>query len=363
MLLLTNDDVRKVLSMKVCLEAIENGHKDLRAGDAANRPRIDVYSLRDRENECYRWSSMEGVSRRNGVFAFRLKSDVAQWTPEGTDEWYCIRPGTYCGLVFLFSLETAEPLAVMHDALLTHMWVGANAALGVKYLSRADSAVVGIAGSGNMARTYLEAFSLVRGIKEARIYSPTREHRESCAGEMSGRLGIPVRAVETLEEMARGADIVAAPTDSDIPVIRNPSLLEPGMHLTDVTNKEYAPEVISRCDLVYRVGIRTIETESLPPGFQMLTGGFASCVAGTPKELAKIPIRKGIDFTRYPTYLDFLSGKEPGRTRPEQITYVRNGGFQGLPYASVGGCVYSLCKEKGLGREIPTEWFLENLRD
>ena len=40
-----------------------------------------------------------------------------------------------------------------------------------------------------------------------------------------------------------------------------------------------------------------------------------------------------------------------------------NGGTQGLQFASVAGKVLELAKEKGLGRELPTEWFIQKIRD
>jgi len=36
---------------------------------------------------------------------------------------------------------------------------------------------------------------------------------------------------------------------------------------------------------------------------------------------------------------------------------------QGLQFAAVAGKVYQLARERGLGREIPTEWFLQDIRD
>jgi alanine dehydrogenase len=38
-------------------------------------------------------------------------------------------------------------------------------------------------------------------------------------------------------------------------------------------------------------------------------------------------------------------------------------GTQGLQFAAVGGTVYRLAREKGLGRQIPNDWLLETIRD
>ena len=96
-----------------------------------------------------------------------------------------MEPGTYCGLIMLFSTRDGEPLAMINDGILQHMRVGGGAGLGVRYLSRPDSRTVGMLGSGGMARTYLEAFAAVRDIRSVKVFSPTKANRERYAEEMS----------------------------------------------------------------------------------------------------------------------------------------------------------------------------------
>ena len=48
-----------------------------------------------------------------------------------------MQPGTWCGLVMVFSVRNGEPLAIINDGLLQHMRVGGCAGLGAKYFSRA----------------------------------------------------------------------------------------------------------------------------------------------------------------------------------------------------------------------------------
>jgi ornithine cyclodeaminase/alanine dehydrogenase-like protein (mu-crystallin family) len=60
---------------------------------------------------------------------------------------------------------------------------------------------------------------------------------------------------------------------------------------------------------------------------------------------------------------DILSGTKQGRTSAKQITYSERGNIQGAQFFAVAGKVYELAKERGLGKEIPTEWFLQEIRD
>ncbi len=64
-----------------------------------------------------------------------------------------------------------------------------------------------------------------------------------------------------------------------------------------------------------------------------------------------------------PDFADLVSGKAPGRTNDDQVTFYRNVGNQGLQFSTVGAVVYTKARALGLGREIPTEWFLQDIRD
>jgi ornithine cyclodeaminase/alanine dehydrogenase-like protein (mu-crystallin family) len=103
-----------------------------------------------------------------------------------------MRPGTYCGLVLLFSTQNGEPLAIINDGHLQHMRVGASAAIGARLLAREDAHVVGMIGSGGMARTALEALAEVREIKMVKVYSRIAANRETFAKEMTDHLNVAI---------------------------------------------------------------------------------------------------------------------------------------------------------------------------
>ncbi len=115
MLLINNQTVEKILDMKGCLEALEIGYRDLSEDRASYRPRIDVFAPNDDPELMFRWGTMEGVCRTLETFAIRMKSDMLHWPDGKTVEKYCIEPGTYCGLILVFSTRNAEPLAMIND--------------------------------------------------------------------------------------------------------------------------------------------------------------------------------------------------------------------------------------------------------
>lgn len=364
MLFLNNDDVHELLDMKTCLEALEVGYQDLAKGNAVHRPRTDVWTPSDQqEGSFFRWGSMEGVCRTYGTFAIRMKSDMVRWPEGANEEKYCMQPGTFCGLVMVFSTNTGEPLAIINDGVIQHMRVGGGAALGVKYLAREDASVVGIIGSGGMARTYLEAFAEVRKLTRVKVFSRSRERREAYAAEMRDLLNIQIDVLDNPEAVVRGSDIVSTCTDSIVPVLTNPEWLEAGMHVTNLDLREFAAEnVWGKFDVVVRLGDQTVSRKDVEADFRPFH--FAGYTAGQPEELARIPESKvRIDEEQFPKLVDVVNKIAPGRSSKEQITCFINIGTQGLQFASVAGRLYQLAKERKVGRELPTEWFLQDVRD
>lgn len=361
MLLLSNDDVAKVLDMPLCLDALEAGYQDLLHQEAAYGAKFNFWVPRDEGDGSFRFSSMEGASRRLGVFAIRLKLDILQWPEELTEEKYCIEPGTFCGLILLVSTRNAEPLALVQDGYLQHMRVGGCCGLGVKYLARRNASVVGMLGSGGMARSSLQAFCQARDIREVRVFSPTREHREAYADEMSQELDIEVRSVDDPREAVRGADILSVCTDAIQPVM-SADWVEPGMHVTAIGGG-LDPRVRERADVIVKLGYGSPD-KSVPVG----EGGFGGDIyLGRPDELAHNPkyrrSREDQESFKQPHLVDVIAGRASGRTRDDEISYFIDEGTQGLQFAAVGGAVFEAARDRKLGRELPTDWFVQNIRD
>jgi alanine dehydrogenase len=365
MIFLTNEHIQQVLDMPTCMNAMEEAYVELNEQRAGYRPRIDFYV--PEEPHYYRWGTMEGASRKLGVFAIRMKSDMLAWEEQDgfvVEDKYCMQRGTYCGLIFLLSTRNAEPLALMNDGYLQHMRVGACAGLGTKYLARKNSRVLAMIGSGGMARTYAAAIKEVRPIEVMRVFSPTKANRERYAQEMTERLDIEVIAVDSPEKAVKGADVVSLTTDSLVPVIKA-EWLEPGMHINNVRNNETGADVLKRVDVRARLGTSTLAADRNAPSVTTGSDGMFGYIAGTVEEKKKIPLSPHfeIDNPNIGTVPDIMAGRWIGRANDQQITFLNNQGTQGLQFAAVGGTAYNLAKAKGLGHPLPLEWFTQNIRD
>ncbi|MBI3059325.1 MAG: ornithine cyclodeaminase family protein, partial [Deltaproteobacteria bacterium] len=233
-----------------------------------------------------------------------------------------------------------------------------------KYLAREDSKVLGMLGSGGMARTYAMAICQVRPIERIRVFSPTKANRELYAKEMQQKLGVEVEAMDSAEKAVKGADIVAMTTDSLVPVIKA-EWLEPGMHITNVRNNEAGSDIFARVDVFARLGSSTFVMDNPPPNTIGGSDGMFAYFAGTKEEMKKVPRAplREIDNPNIGTIPDIMAGSWAGRTSSRQITFLNNQGTQGLQFAAVGAKAYELAKTKGLGHPLPLEWFVQEIRD
>ena len=366
MLLIDNDAQRGLLQMDACVAALDTAFCALPAGRAVIRPKSDLYFPCAGESGYFRFGSMEGAY--DGIFAIRMTSDICQWEDvDGTmrEEEYCIEPGTYCGLIMLFSADNGAPLALLNDGVIQTMRVGASAGLSAKYLARDDAASVGLIGAGNMARTYLEAFCAVRPIARAVVYSPTAVNREGFAAEMTEHLGIAVTAVGSAREAARGADILATCTNSMTPVIEA-DWIEPGMHIVPVGTQEIPPAAATRFDVKFRQGVAAIEPSGGNARHRAAVGlSYAAFVGGTEKDMQRLPTpdpTARLDAADYPSFADLVSGAAPGRTSAAQVSFYYNHGNQGLQFAAVGGLVYRAALAQSGGQALPDAWFLQDIK-
>ena len=371
MLLIDNETVASVLTTTDCIDAQERAFAGTLTGASVGRPRLDTFVPCDEPDGYYRFGSVEGAA--DGVHAVRLKSDIMTWPRDADGTWserkHCVRPGTYCGLVLLFSTANGEPLAILNDGHLQHMRVGAAAGVGARLLARPDSTRVGLIGTGGMARTVLEALHAVRPVRTVRVWSRTAANRDRFSADMSARLGIDVQPAASGEDAAGGADILATATDSMLPVVE-PAWIEPGMHVVAVGPLDLHPGCEDRIDLVVRQGEEAFDMPESGQFRRDLGHSRSAFVGGSPAEQARLPPVKrkggatsGGSKRRWPFYAEVLAGHAPGRTGPGQVTQYRPVGNWGLQFAACGALAYREAKARGLGRTLPTEWFLQTIKN
>lgn len=150
-LVLSNDDVSQLLTIRDCLERLDQTYRDLGHGQAQNRPRSDMYGPLH-ENGRYVFKTMDGLAPRFEAAAVRLNSDVIRWTrtPAGIrkDKHPSGPGGKWIGLVLLFSTRTGEPLAIMPDGVMQKFRVACTNALAARYMAPENASTYALLGSG-----------------------------------------------------------------------------------------------------------------------------------------------------------------------------------------------------------------------
>ena len=360
-LLLNNDEIESVLTMKECMDSLRNLYKELGQEVSGAFPRQDVHMLTNQRDEypnspvAHYMKTMGGSSDEFGVTAVRMSSDIVAF-PMINDRIRRVKlpaapGGKFLGLILLYSSNNGELLSIMNDGFLSRMRVGATNGLAADYLARKDANIVGLLGSGWQAGAQIMALKEVRDINKVKVFSPTKSNREAFCREMAEQLKIEFIPKETAEEAVKGTDVIVTATNARQPFVFK-EMIEPGMHISSLQRNEVEMNIYNTVD-------------SLVLHTHAIEGNFTSKkLAQYETEEFKIkvhPLAFDMDWGKYPTLQDLAVGNIKGRESSGQITAFLNKLGHGSQFAAVAGKVYNLAKAAGLGKELPTEYFLQDI--
>jgi ornithine cyclodeaminase/alanine dehydrogenase-like protein (mu-crystallin family) len=215
MLILNEHEVEQLLTMRECIEVMEQALASLARGEVHNPLRSVV-----RAADATGFLGLMPAFRGGDVPRYGLKE-------------VCIFPGnpargldTHLGAVLLHDGENGQLMAVMNASAITAIRTAAVSAVATKLLARENAHTLAIIGAGVQGKTHLEAIPLVRDIDDIRVVSRTREKADALV-----RKG--VRVVDSIEEAVKGADIIVTATSSREPIIRR-NWLDDGVHINAV---------------------------------------------------------------------------------------------------------------------------------
>jgi alanine dehydrogenase len=341
-LLLSNDEVERLLNMRDCIEQLERAYPELGEGVGVSRTVSQIFTPTEHGPDAlYSFKSMDGVSPLAGVAAIRLTSEILTWPKDASGHAKKVRIGAapngrFVGLVMLFSTRTGEPLAIFPDGVIQRMRVGATTGLAAKYLARADAREVAMLGCGWQAAAQVAAIVEVRKVARIRCYSPNAARRAAFAQEMRGKTGVEVIASDTGPDAVRGADVVLCATNSWSPVLFA-DWIEPGMHLSTIQHAEIDPNVFGKADVLvaHYTGGRPAVIDS-SRGMQL----------AEQTEGLRRSVRAAIREHELPNLHDLILGRVAGRTTSRQVTCFLNYVGLGYQFAAVG----ALLHRKGASR-------------
>jgi alanine dehydrogenase len=304
---LSNDDVRRLLSMDECIKVIE-----------------DLFQQESR-------GLVENIARRRmgaGIFGATYMGGSVVGS-----QAYGMR---HSSVTVLYNTESGRLEAVLEPGTLAWIRTGAASGVATKHMARQDASVVGMIGTGRQAMTQLEAVALVRPLQLVKVYSRRPENREQFAETMRKRLELNVEAAESPEDCVRGSDIVITITNSSEPVFDG-SALEAGTHINAAgansrTRREIDETTLRRSEVI---AVDNIEQAKLECGEHI-----EAAEQGSFRWEQAVPL------------YEVVSGKVKGRPSSEAITLFES---QGIGIEDIAASAYVLQKAKaqGIGVELP----------
>lgn len=310
-LYLTEEDVRRCLTMETALEAVEAGLRKVSLDEAVNVPRTRC------QTDHAMLHVLSAAGKTLGVLGFK-----AYVTTRKSRRFY----------VHLFDGRTGELTAWIQADYLGQIRTGAASGVATKHLARTNAEALGILGSGKQARTQVQAICQVRPIRQVRVYSPNADHRRAFAEEMSALCQVEVQAVDSPEEAAKERDIVVTATNSREPVLKG-EWISPGCHLNIIGSNflgksEIDVETVRRAD---RIVVDCKDQARLEAG-----------------DLHE-PLENGlIQWADVDELGHIIAGRLPGRQSDQEITLFKSLGI-GIEDIATAARVVSRAKELGLG--------------
>jgi alanine dehydrogenase len=353
MLLLNNDDVKQVLEVGACIDALEQAYRAQATGRALSRTRNQMYLPLAEPGVSYCLKTTEGALLDGRYATLRVTSDaVSEAEVDGVSRRRKLARGpggTYCGLIMVFSAETLEPVAMLHDGYLQLFRVACTSALGARLLARPDASTMGLLGTGGQAWAHLLAIGAVRKLGRVRVYSPNPERRVKFAERARKELGLGAEAVDSARAAVEGAELVVAATNTSRPIVDG-SWIAPGAFVVSIVSGDS------------RTQRRELDDETLRRAAVVISHAKDAARAQRHGDLWG-PVEAGIlKWDDIHDLSEVVAGKARGRERPEDITVFKNNVGIGLQFAAIAPQVYELARAKGIGRDLPAEWFMQKMK-
>ena len=314
-LFLNESDVRQLLTMPLALEAVEEAHRELSSAKA-----IDIPRQRTRLPQTALHILQGALPGRDAI---------------GYKAYTSNRSGVRF-LVHVFSAASGSLRVVLEADLLGMMRTGAASGVATRCLSRPESEILGLFGSGWQAEGHVEAIAAVRPLRRVKVFARNAERLAAFCSKMSERLKIDVVPATSAEETVRGSDIVSTVTTAVTPLF-DAAWLSPGTHINgagsnSVIRREVGEDVLKLCRPIVVDSVETALKEA---------GDLLPLL-----EKGRLSERQMVELG------DVLLGRHPGRTSPEQITVFESQGMA-IQDISLAVRLEALARERGLGVELP----------
>ncbi|MDG6905964.1 MAG: ornithine cyclodeaminase family protein [Nitrososphaerota archaeon] len=301
MRIISDSEVQSRLKLEDLIQALESALIEYSRGTAKNILRELVESAKGTFRTMSALIEGEGVvGTKQGFLASEFQGSKAD--------------SMSSEITSLYDIHTGKLLALINSHYMNQLRTAAVGAISIKHLSNSSSANVGLLGSGLHAKSQLKACLAVRNIELVKVYSRSKENRESFCEkiEQDVQRTVKVQPVSTADEALSESDIVIEATTARSPVVLGKSLKE-GAHVTSISGGRGRTRQIDDTT-IKRASLFAVDSKD-----QMLKDLSGDLVE---------PIENGIlTWDSIVEISDIISKKRAGRRSEKDITVFKTAGM------------------------------------
>jgi 2,3-diaminopropionate biosynthesis protein SbnB len=317
------------LNMEKCMEAVEEALACHTRGDVV-LPSKTVVRWGDPETEATK-------GRINAMPSFlggKVNKVGIKWIGSSP-----LNPKTHnlpraSGILILNDPETKLPVAIMDSTIISAMRTGAAGGVGMKYLARKNSRIMGMIGAGVQARTQAMAAKIVfPNLEKILIADLLPERSKKWCQEMSKSLNTPCLPAQSAEEAVRESDFFVTVTTAHAPIVKA-DWIKPGHTFIHMAGYEDEVAVVKKADKI----VLDSWTEVHHRGLQTVYLAFEQGLI-TEEDL-------------YAEIGEIILGKKKARENDQEFIYYNTVGM-GIEDIAFGSYVFEEAKKKGIGVTLP----------
>jgi alanine dehydrogenase len=321
-LLLSRNDVIKLLDMSECMDVVEKAFAELTSGTAVMPLRLNITPPDGLA------LYMPAYLKNMGALACKV---VTVYKNNPTKH----NMPTTIGKVLLQDPETGDVKCIMDGGYLTAVRTGAASGVATKYLARTDkNQVAGIFGAGVQAKMQLWAIYEARNLSRAYVYDISDQASDKFIAEMGDKLNLEIKKAKSAKEILHESDIICTATSSASPIFDG-NAVKDGTHINNIGS--HTPKA------------REMDTAIIKRS-KFIADSREACL----KEAGDImiPIEEGAvdDSHIYAELGEIITGKKKARADNREITLFKSNGLA-IQDAATAKLVYDRALEMGIGTE------------
>lgn len=323
MLVISESQVKKLLSYEICMEAIRECLRAV-SSERAIQPMRDMIRLPNVQG-IMGWMpgciDQTGGSSTLGIKLLSVVPVADQRTAHN-------------GVVVLFDEVQGHVMAVIEAGSITAIRTPAASAVATDLLALPDASSLSILGTGHQAEGHLAAIMKVRDLKEVKVWSPGINKAEAFASEAAERYGLSVIACKTAEAAVAGGDIICTATPAQDPILKY-EWIAPGAHINAI-----GASVPMNAEIDNRTVAQTRFFVDHKATIEIQGGEYQRALKAGDITEQHIEAEIG----------EILLGKHPGRQSDDEITTYKSVGIVAYDLVAANAA-YQAAKTTGIGLE------------